>query len=493
MNLEAKIVSNIRSSLLCVYLLILLSGLFIVPVTSQHQASPKLVVITHAAVVDLRSGQLHENQSIVIKAEHITVVGESDGVVIPKDAQVIDGSGKYIIPGLWDAHVHLSYLGACALPVFVANGVTSVRDCGAQLEDIAMWQKQIAEGKLIGPRIKTPGPNLESKEWLERAWKVLPSSDEAWRLGPRREVVNAEQAASVVDSLAASRVDFIKFRNLPHPSFMAVMAEAKRQGLPVAGHAPKGTSLVEASEAGMKSIEHAETIMLALGSLSDEERLQSFQVLARNHTLITPTLITDVAAHLTSDKDALAIVADTNGARDVRRKYVAPQTLRLWQHGIELKKKFEEDDDWQTLYLKEVEVLRLAHRAGVQMMTGTDEGSIAGLYPGFSVHDELELLVKEVGLTPLEALQTAIVYPPTFFGSQSEFGLIQPGRLADLVLLDANPLTDIRNTRRIRTVVINGKVLQRANLDAMLADVANAVGKRAGCAVEKREPDSEHR
>jgi len=159
------------------------------------------------------------------------------------------------------------------------------------------------------------------------------------------------------------------------------MAEAKRRGLEVAGHAPKGTSLAEASEVGMRSIEHAETIMLSLGSLSDKERLRSFQVLARNDTLITPTLITDVVAHLTPDSDALDIIADTHNARDVRRKYVSAPTLRLWQHGLELKKQYEDAEDWHPQYRREVEDMRLAHRAGVQMMTGTDVGGVLASIP----------------------------------------------------------------------------------------------------------------
>jgi len=172
-------------------------------------------------VVDLRSGQLHQDQYIVIEAGRIAVVGGSGSVVVPSGVRVINASGKYVIPGLWDAHVHLSYLGASALPVFVANGVISVRDCGARMEDTGIWKKQIAEGMLIGPRIKTSGPNLESTEWLERAWKILPPTDVAWRLGPRRGVADAGQAADVVESLAALSVDFVKFRNLPRASFMA--------------------------------------------------------------------------------------------------------------------------------------------------------------------------------------------------------------------------------------------------------------------------------
>lgn len=191
---------------------------------------------------------------------------------------------------------------------------------------------------------------------------------------------------------------------------------------------------------------------------------------------------------MTPDSDALAIIADTSNVRDVRRKYVGAKPLRLWRHGIELKKQYEDVTDWRPQYQREVEDMRLAHRAGERLMIGADVGGIVGLYPGFSAHDELELLVKEVGLTPLEALRSATQYPPTFFDSQSDFGAIEPGKIADLVLLDANPLEDIRNTHRIRAVVIGGKALQRADLDAMLAGVASAIKKQTGCAAEEKKP-----
>lgn len=478
-----KLHSKNKQPALCFLLVIWLPVILITPLTAQRRGLPKAIVLTHVTIVNVSSGQLSRDQNIVIEGERITKIGDAHKVIIPAGAQVIDASGKYVIPGLWDAHVHLSYLGACALPVFVANGVTSVRDAGARLEEIAAWQKQIREGKLVGPRIRQSGPDLESTEWLERARKVLPATDEAWQLGPRREVSGPEQAASVVDSLARLGVDFVKFRNLQRPSFMAVMAEAKRLNLPVAGHAPKGTSLAEASEAGMKSIEHAETVMLALGSLTREERLRSFQVLAKNGTLITPTLNTDIAAHLTPDSEALAIIEDSSTVRDVRRKYVSARPLRLWRHGLELKKQYDEGvTDWRPQYERELEDMRLAHRAGVRFMAGTDVGGIVGIYPGFSVHDELGLLVKEMGLTPLEALQSATQNPPAFFNDQNQFGAIESGRIADLVLLDENPLDDIRHTRQIRTVILGGKVLQRADLDALLADVATGIMNHSGCA-----------
>jgi imidazolonepropionase-like amidohydrolase len=301
-------------------------------------------------------------------------------------------------------------------------------------------------------------------------------------LGPRVEVARREQVPNVVDSLAALPVDFVKFRNLPRDLFLAVMIEAKRHNLPVAGHAPHGTSLVEASAAGIRSIEHAETITGALGSMSDAERRRSFEALARNGTLVTPTLVTDVAAHLTPEDQILAALSDVNGDHHVGRAYVGKKTIELWRRSFDLQKTFDEAVDWRPQYDREVWDMILARQAGVPFMAGTDVGGAVGLFPGVSVHEELRLLVKEVGATPLEALQAATQAPPRFFGDDTNIGTIEAGKIADLLVLEANPLADIRNVSHIRTVVLRGRVLDRKTLDAALSSAASAERTGSGCA-----------
>jgi imidazolonepropionase-like amidohydrolase len=450
-------------------------------VSWQSIRSPRAVALTHVTVVDVRSGELRREQTVVIVGDRIASVGQSGAVALPVGTQVVNGLGAYVIPGLWDAHVHLSYLDACALPVFVANGITSVRDAGARLEDIRAWRQNIANGSLLGPRIKTAGPNVEDRAWLERAWKLVPPNTASWTWGPRLELADPDRASGVVDSLVHLGVDFVKFRNLPRESFLAVVAEAKRHKLPIAGHAPHGMGLAEASEAGITSIEHAETIMSALGSMPDTARLQSFEILGRNGTLVTPTLVTDVAAHLTSEDDVLAALADFDGMHHIGRAYIGKKTIELWRLSLDLKRKTDEPADWQPYYRREVADMRLARKAGVRFMAGTDVGGAVGLYPGLSVHDELRLLVKEVGLTPLEALQAATQVPPIFFGDEGDLGTIEPGKIADLVLLDANPLADIGNLHRIRSVVVGGRVAQRMSLDSALSDAAFGARTGSGC------------
>jgi pimeloyl-ACP methyl ester carboxylesterase len=200
---------------------------------------------------------------------------------------------------------------------------------------------------------------------------------------------------------------------------------------------------------------------------------------------VTPTLVTQVTLWLTPDSVARAILADSAGARDPQRRYVSRRALDLWAHALEMNKKgADEGVDWQALYRQQVADMRLARRAGVRFLAGTDLGSLTGLYPGAGLHEELALLVRDVGLTPLEALRAATTAPAAFFALEHRVGAVAPGMVADLVLLDADPLVDIANTRRIRAVMIGGRLLERAELDAALAAVATDVWKGTGCARE---------
>lgn len=447
------------------------------------------VALTHVHVVDVGTGAVHADQTVVTAGGRILSVSPAVAARVPDGTRAVDGTGGYLIPGLWDAHVHLSYVGACALPVFVANGVTSVRDAGARLDEVVPWRAGIARGALLGPRIRTAGPNVESGAWLDAAFRLAPADDPIWHWGQRLRMNGPADAAAVVDSLARLGVDFVKFRNLPRASFLALAAEARRRGLRLAGHAPKGTTLAEAAAAGLGSVEHAETVTLALGSASEPERLRAFAAAARAGTFVTPTLVAEATLWLTPDSVARAILADTAGERDPERRYVSRRARDVWAHALDLNTRGAgEGVDWPALYRRQVADVRLAHRAGVRFLAGTDLGSLTGLYPGAGLHEELALLVRDGGLTPLEALRSATTAPAAFFGLERELGTVAPGRTADLVLLDANPLEDIANTRRIRAVMLGGRLLERADLDSALAAVAAAVRNGTGCA-----RDTDHR
>jgi imidazolonepropionase-like amidohydrolase len=434
-------------------------------------------------VVDVVAGVVRPDQTVSIDSGRIVVVSPSAQTHPTPGARIVDGTGKFVIPGLWDAHVHLSYVGACALPMFVVNGVTSVRDAGARMDEVTTWRPRIASGALLGPRIRTAGPNIESGAWLDRAYQIAPPSDQAWHWGQRLRLNGPGDVVSVVDSLVGLGADFIKFRNLPRETFMALAAEARRRGLRLAGHAPKGTTLEAAAAAGLESVEHAETVTLALDSLPDPRRLQTFQAMARAGMFVTPTLITEITLWLTPDSVARAILADSAGLRDPRRRYVSARALSVWEHSLFLNQKgVDAGVDWPGLYRRQTADMRLADQAGVRFLAGTDLGSPVGLYPGAALHEELALLVYDVGLTPVEALRSATTAPAAFFGLGSETGAVAPGMAADLVLLDANPLADIANTKRIRAVMVGGRLVDHAALDATLAAVARDVRTGTGCA-----------
>ena len=459
----------------------------VLPPWGPSRSATGQIAFTHVTVVDVVTGALRHDQTVLTDGGRIVSVTASAAFGVPTRTRVVDGTAKYLIPGLWDAHVHLSYVGACALPVFVANGVTSVRDAGARLDEIVPWRAQIARGELPGPQIRTAGPNIESGAWLDLAYGLAPTSDPIWHWGQRLRMNGPANAAIVVDSLARAGVDFVKFRNLPRESFLALAAEARRRGLRLAGHAPKGTTLEAAAAAGLGSVEHAETVTLALASAPEADRLRTLAVIARAGMFVTPTLVTEVTLWLTSDSVARAILADSAGARDSRRRYVSRRTLNLWTHALVLNKKgADESVDWQALYRRHVADMRLARRAGVRFLAGSDVGALTGLYPGTGLHEELGLLVRDVGLTPLEALRSATTAPAAFFGMEQAMGTVAPGMAADLVLLDADPLADVGNMRRIRAVMVGGRLFDRADLDSALAAVARDVHNGIGCAREPR-------
>jgi hypothetical protein len=223
----------------------------------------------------------------------------------------------------------------------------------------------------------------------------------------------------------------------------------------------------------MGSIEHMETVMLRLGDAAPAARSAQFAWLARRGTAITATMVTDIAYRQTPDSVAYAIIADTLNVIDPRRGFLSPELLAFWKFGLDLKS-LEGPNDWAGSHRRQLADLRLANEAGVPILVGTDLGASL-VYPGSSVHEEMRLLVEQGGMTPLEVLRGATLYPARTLGLASSAGSIAVGKEADLVLLDANPLDDIRNTQRIRAVVLDGRYLDRGELDGLLESAARSM------------------
>ena len=402
------------------------------------------LAITHVTVIDTNGGPTRRDVTVVIRDDRIAEVTDK----IVGATKTIDGRGKFLIPGLWDMHVHLSWTTSSALPVLVANGVTSVRDLGSRLSQIDEWRTKIDEGTLVGPRILRVGPILNGQKFNQ--YQMVPG--------------NPDETRGVARALKEIGVDFIKVhRRMPRDSYFALIDEAKRLGIPVVGHIPITVSPEEASNAGQQTIEHTETLFEgtftaalkgklpeAIRSFRESgEAEKLFAVFAKNHTVVDPTL-----------SAWSAFVRDRSWSSSPRMRYVAASNKKSIPPTSA-----EELQGFKEMFAEFIEVVRLMHRSGVTLVTGSD---VAGpRIPGFTLQDELTLLV-ECGLTPLEALQAATANPSKVVNRFSDLGSIETGKIADLVLLDANPLDDIHNTQKIAAVMIGGRLFNRADLDALL-------------------------
>lgn len=455
--------------------LLLLSLLFCtVPLFSQIK---KPIVFTHVTLIDVRSGGLNQDMTLVVVGNRIVVVEQSQKVSIPKNAQILDESGKFVIPGLWDMHVHAFYDGRPELffPMFIANGVTGVREMASSMpfEKINTIRKQIENGEIIAPRIgAVAGKLLDATAW-----------------GPEVEAVTTPgEARKTVKEYKANGADFIKvYDALSRPVYFAIVDEAKKQHLPFEGHLPSGISAREASDAGQKSMEHLIGIIEACSSKEKEMRQlpaseikgsqllnsfdeikahQLFQRFVINKTYQCPTLV--------FTKEFFDF--DSALFNDPRLKYIPLKTREGWKNQIkEMTTTALVGKAW---FLKLTEVVKEMNQLHVPLLAGTDVGlGNPYTFAGFSLHEELASLVQ-AGLTPLEALQTATLNPAKFLNKENQCGTIEKGKLADLVFLNANPLDDIHNTQKISAVVANGKYFSRSDLDELLAQVKTRAAKR---------------
>ena len=412
------------------------------------------LAITHVTVINT-SGPIVHDATIVVRDGRIADIGN---IAVPPDAQVVDGRGRFLIPGLWDMHVHLSWTTASALPVLVANGVTTVRDMGSRLGEIDEWRTKIASSLITGPRIFRVGPILNGQKFNQ--YQMVPG--------------NPDETRGVARALKEVGVDFLKVhRRLPRDSYLALIDEAKKLGIDVVGHIPMTVSPEEASNAGQATIEHTDTLFEGTFSTAhkdenlaaairhfgeDGEAERLFRVFVKNHTVFDPTL----PAWLSVTTDQLASDPHMRYVAASNRKAITPITP-------------QDRQNYRDTFAEFLKIVGIAHRSGVTLITGTD---IAGpRIPGFSLHDELALLV-DCGLTPLEALQAATITPANIVGKAKELGSIDRGKIADFVLLDANPLDDIHNTQKINAVIVGGRLLRRADLDALLKQAEELASQR---------------
>ncbi len=412
--------------------------------------------ITGVTVIDGTDRPPALHQTIVIRDGRITAVGPDGSVTVPRDARRLDGNGKYAIPGLWDMHVHLGAAGRGSLSTLLSFGITSVRDLGGKLAEVRGWRDDVRAGRMIAPRIMVAGPIIENAVWLKRVASLdVPGLEElaSERLG----VETVEDAVRAVDSISRLRVDLIKIRNSPPPAaYSALLAAAKQHHLLVAGHQPSAEiGLGGTLAAGQRSIEHIEGLG-ELEALPADQRDSLARAMAAAELWITPTFVASFQRFLPDSLIRARAGSDDPG--DPNRGLVTPELRRFWRQQLDLKKFDSPLDQYQQMVTGGHAGMRRLRAAGVKVLAGTDLGGLL-LYPGASLHDELALMVDSLKLTPLQAIQSATVEPARFFEMTDSLGTAEPGKVADLLILDADPLADIRNTRRIGTVIVAGRVV----------------------------------
>jgi imidazolonepropionase-like amidohydrolase len=461
-------------------------GLLVTPISAaQGQFAPVPIVIAHATVINPGTSSVQANRIVVISGDHITTVSDLAKFSLPKRARVIDATGQYLIPGLWDMHMHSAFgewfPGGrnIILPLFIANGVTGVRDMGGDTPVLLGWRKEISDGQIIGPHMVISGPMLDG--YLPNGKLRFPSSI---------PVTTPASAVAAVDLLKTQGVDFIKVQSvISHDAYFAAAAEAHKQGLPIVGHVPDKVRIQEVVEARQKSIEHlmgifegcsteeekfikGESNLKLLLTTQDKQRCESLiKLLAQNQTWQVPTLAWQRGGTFLDQRDLKHQPLNKYVPgywRDVTwRRFTDEMMPALLRDPLALRQEY---------FLHNLQMVAALHHAGVPFMAGTDTAAGVYIMPGFSLHDELANFV-EAGLTPMESLQTATSNPARFLEMEASFGSVESGKIADLVLLSANPLEDIRNTRKISIVVANGRLFDRAALDQILMHV-EAAAKR---------------
>jgi imidazolonepropionase-like amidohydrolase len=463
----------------CLIAFCLLLGSF---AAAQTPPAPGQIVITHVTVINPGTSSVQPDSTVVVAGDHIVSVSGTAAIRSPKNARVIDGTGRYLIPGLWDMHVHSAFGDwfpggrEIILPLFVANGVTGVRDMGGDVPVLFAWRKQIAAGEIVGPHMVVSGPMLDA---------LLPEGK--LRFPSSVAVSTPESAIAAVDSLKAQGVDFIKVQSvISHDAYLAATAEAHKQGLPIVGHVPDKVRIAEAIAAGQKSIEHLmgsfegcsteeDKFISGQGDLKlllasyDQKRCDALiALLVKSQTWQVPTLAWQRGGTFLDQRDLQHQPLDKYVPaywREVTWKRFTEEMMPGLLHDpLALRQEY---------FARNLQMVGAQHRAGVPFLAGTDAAPGVYIVPGFSLHDELANFV-EAGFSPMESLQTATSNPAKFLGTESSSGSIAPGKIADLVLLRANPLDDIHNTQKIDAVIANGRLFDRKGLDQMLAQVEAA-------------------
>ncbi|MGI9550092.1 MAG: amidohydrolase family protein [Aurantibacter sp.] len=477
--------------------LLFLASVFLIACHRAEVLFEDALCIENISIIDPEKG-LIDNQTVIIKAGKIHKVVSTDELHLASDNEIIDGTNKFIMPGLWDTHVHFAFVEDLApkmFDLFIAYGITSVRDIGGEIGFVKKWKERALSSPTVAPRVMIAGPLLDG----------IPNVYDGSVVGRPPISVglhNVDDVIKQVNQLDSLGVDLLKaYEMLAPDQFVAITRLGQEKGLKVTGHVPLSMDVISASNAGLNSIEHLKNLemscasnaddllkerreMLVLGKNEpggvlrsrihraiipialdnyDESKAQEvLDVLAKNQTWQIPTLTINVGAtkrFFASEewKESYKYLPDS-----IEKQWIDNVDQMMSEEPSEFSRKFA---NWK------LKIVDKIHQAGIEMMAGTDT-PVGYLTPGLSLHQELALLV-EAGLSPLDAIKTATLNPARYFNLENELGSIQENMWADLVLLDANPLENIMNTKCIYAVLKQGKYFDRKELDEILERLIN--------------------
>lgn len=438
------------------------------------------IVISNGNIIDLETGKI-TIQNIFITGGRIQKIASPDTTFLYDTKEKINATDKYIVPGFWDNHVHfrggdsLIADNKNLLKLFIANGITTVRDAGGDLTtSVLAWRKQITAGKLIGPKIYTSGPKIDG-----------PDGTWAGSLGVKNDV----DIKKALDSLQSIPSDFVKIYDskISPEAYLKTISETEKRNLITSGHMPFTVKLNDAVDAGIDAVEHLYYIMKGCSSQESEITQQliekkigfwdampalissynyataqnTFKNLKENNVYVVPTL------HIGK---TLSYLDEVDHSNDRYLKYISPSFKKTYQGRIKsamnASKKARQDRKNLDAFFGEL--TKSLNDAGVGLLAGSDSGAYNSYtYPGVSLHGELEQMVAN-GISPLEALRTSAPNGSKFLKQTHDYGSLVKGKISDLVLLDANPLQDIRNTTKIHTVVKGNTVLNKTKLQELL-------------------------
>ncbi len=439
---------------------------FIIAVLPLQAAFADVTAFVNVNVIPMHEEAVLPGRTVIVDNDRIAAIGSVDATPVPEGATIVDGTDRYLIPGLAEMHGHVPGAGSDnlerVLSLYVANGVTTVRGMLGQPSHLDL-REGLADGELLGPRLVTSGPSLNGQSVRSP--------------GHGRELVREQHAAGY---------DFLKIHpGLTLDEFLSISEVANELGIPFAGHVPEDVGVPRALAAGIATIDHLDGYMETLlrphedtsgglggffgvfiADLADETKIDAIaEATANAGTWNVPTEA--LFEHVASPRWPPDEMRDWP-----EMKYMPAATVAQWHEaktGLMKDANYDPDTAERAIRIRQ-RLIKALHDAGAPLLLGSDSPQIFNV-PGFAIHRELRYLV-DAGLTPYEALYTGTVNPARFLGAADQRGTVQVGQLADLVLLDADPLEDIGNSRRIHGVMVSGRWLSRAMLDGLLAALA---------------------